>query len=349
MNHCLPNLEKVTAYIKKEYLFIGVLVVFIVVATAISSGFSRDSVAYTNMFAIYGMSGWGVFTTEMLHLEVFFLAVSKILFSLGLGAVFLFLLYSSISVSVKFYLINKRSKEQWLSLAFFASYFFILHDSTQIRIGIAVAFVYLGLSYLAEGKRLLFSVIVILSALMFHFSSIVFIVMLFFTSKKSWFWLLGMVFFAILLYPVNLHAIFLELVGDSLRYLSLHGTLLYKLYVNLLAQRSDVILGIFRPTALLVYFCAIVMFQYRNKFNPFEGLCYNALIISIFLYILLKDFLIFQVRFADIFGFSLVFLVPYVHRAISSYIGEKAAYLLLMAFFLVHLIKFTLYDKMLIL
>ena len=84
------------------------------------------------MFEVSGASGWNALFTEMFQREAFFLAVSKILYQLGLGSVFLFLIYSATSVSVKFYLINEHSKDKWLSLAFFASYFFILFLGTVI-------------------------------------------------------------------------------------------------------------------------------------------------------------------------------------------------------------------------
>ena len=124
MNHRPLSLEKVAAYIKKEYLYIGVLIGFIIIATVISSSFSRDSENYNRLFEVYGASGWDALFTEIFQRETFFLLVSKILYQLGLGSVFLFLIYSAISLSVKFYLINEHSKDKWLSLAFFVSYFF---------------------------------------------------------------------------------------------------------------------------------------------------------------------------------------------------------------------------------
>jgi len=212
-----------------------------------------------------------------------------------------------------------------------------------------VAFVYLGLHFLACNKRLLFSAIVIASAIMFHNAVLAFLMLLFFTTKKSLLWVLGMLVVAVLLYPVNLNAFFLELSQNILSYFNIEGTRLNRLTAFILRPSSDVFLGVFRPIPLLVYFCAIVIFQYRVNFNAFERLCYNALILSIFFYILLKDVVDLQVRFGDMFGFSLVFLVPYVHRGLSEYFGARKAYIILYSFFIIHLVKYTLYDKMLIL
>ena len=348
MNHHLLSIEKVTATIKKEYLYVGVLIGFIIIAAVISSSFSRDSENYNRMFEIYGVSGWDALFTEMSQRETFLLVVSKILYQLGLGSVFLFVIHSVISISVKFYLINEHSKDKWLSLAFFASYFFILHDSTQIRFGMAVAFVYLGLHFLADNKKFLFAAIVIFSAIFFHVASLVFIAMLFFTSKRSLGWLLVMVCFAIPLYLVNFRDYLLDIVGSAISYFEISGTLLNKLYIYILSHNLDVHFGLFNWRVLLVYFCAIVIFQYRSVFSKYELLCYNALVMSIFIYILMKDVVEIQYRIGGLFGFSLVFLVPYIHQWLSEYMSKRNAYIVLLSFNTVYLLKFAFYDQMIV-
>jgi len=348
MNAHLPGLEKVKAYIRKEYLYIGTLIVFIVVATVISSSFSVDSVAYNAQFIRYGASGWGGLSTEIFVREPFLLVASKIIYGLGLGSVFLFLIHAVVSLPVKFYLIEKHSKDRYLSLAYFLSYFFILHDCTQLRFGMAVAFVYLGLHYLADNRRLAFSGIVFLSAVLFHNAIAAFIVMLLFTSKRSLLWLLGMVVVAIMFYPLNLNLIMVDFFGGLVDYFGIEGTRFNKLHAYLLKPSSDLHLGIFSRHGLLIYFFGVVIFKYRNVFNKYETLCYNAFILSIFFWILLKDSMDLQVRFNDMFGFSLVFLIPYVHRRLSEYVSERNAYILLLMFFSAYIAKFVFYDKMVV-
>jgi len=335
--------------IHKKYLYLELLISFIVIATVISWGFSRDSQTYNEFFNIYGASGWGALSSEVFQYELFFLVISKVVYGLGFSSVLLFLAYSAISIPIKLHLIYEHSKDKFLSLALFGSYFFILHDSTQIRFGIAIAFAYLGLHFLANNKKLLFVAIVIFSAAVFHNAILVFLVMLFLNRNKSYLLALCLVVLSLALYPANLSALLLEVIKNIVDYFNLEGTRLNTLYRILWWPTSDIFLGIFRPIPILVYSCALVIYRYRSKFSAFESLCYNALLLSIFFYIFLKDLVDLQVRFADMFGFSLVFLVPYVHRGISEYIGEKYAYIILYSFFIVHLVKFTLYDKMLIL
>jgi len=300
------------------------------------------------MFEIYGASGWDALSAEMFQRETFILVVSKVLYQLGFGSIFLFLIYSIISLSVKFYLIDKHSRDKVLSLSIFASYFFILHDSTQIRFSMAVAFSYLGLHYLADNRRLLFSAIVILSAIFFHVSVLGFLIMLFFTTKKSLYWIIGLVVVAVLLYPLNLNIIFLELAGGTINYFNLQGTFLNNLYAFLQDPAGDGRFGLFNWRVLLVYFCVAVIYQYRGSFSRYETLCFNALVLSIFIYIFMKDVVEIQYRISGLFGFSLVFLVPYIHQWLSEYLRKRYAYIVLLSFFAVYLLKFAFYDKMII-
>ena len=332
----------------RKWLYLGLLVCFIVLATVISSTFSRDSVGYNDYIIRFGSTGWNELYDEMFYLEGLFVFLSKVVYKFGLDYVFLFLVYAAISLSVKFYLIYKHSADKVLSLAFFSSYYFILQDSTQIRFSIAVAFSYLGLHFLADNRKLLFSVIVISSAILFHTAIVVFIVMLIFKSSKSYVWIIGMIVIALVLYPLNLNLAVMDLVGSAVSYFNLEDTRIKILYRVMLQPSSDVFLGVFARPAILSYICAAVIFQYRNKFSAFEVLCFNAFLLSIFCYILLKDIPDLQVRFRDMFVFSLVFLVPFLCRGLSIFLGGKLAYALIMLYLCVHFIKFTFYSDMLI-
>jgi len=344
--HYLLSGECFSDLTRKQLLYLGALVVFIVISVVISSDFSRDSVAYNYKFNTYGASGWEGLPIEIFSQEPFILVVCKLIYALGLGAIFIFIIHSIIALPVKFYLIDKHSKDRFLSLAYFSSYFFILHDATQIRFGMAVAFVYLGLHYLADNRKLVFSGIVLLAAILIHNAILVFILMLLFTSKKSLLWLLGMVAVSVLLYPININTTMLGLLGSVVDYFGIEGTRLNELYVYMRTPSSDLHLGIFSRHGLLIYVCAIVIYKYRNTFNSYETLCYNAYVLSIFFWILLKDAMDLQVRFNDMFGFSLVFLVPYIHKRLSIYVSEKNAYIILVLLFTAHLAKFIFHDKM---
>ena len=180
-------------------------------------------------------------------------------------------------------------------------------------------------------------------------SVIVFIVMLFFTSKKSTVWLAALVLVAVLLYPLNLVNVFSGITENVISHFDLHGTFLNKLNTSYLHEpAAGTRLSMFSLRMFMVYFCIFVIFQYRSVFSRYDLLCYNALIFSVFIYILMKDVLIISFRLSGLFGFSLVFLVPYIHQWLSEWMKEKYAFAILLSFFVITLLKFTIYDKMII-
>ena len=333
----------------RNYRHYLILLVLIIIAAIISWGYSRDSQNYIDIFNLYGSSAWSELSDEILHHEMFFIVASKVVYKLSLASFFLFLLYAAISVSIKYQLITIHSKNQLISLAFYLSYFFILLDSTQIRFGMAVSFLYLGIHYLSLDRRVIFVMIVLASTVLFHVLSIVFIIMLLLKDQRATNWLLGMVILSILLYPFDLRVLVLEALRFIIENLEIYGTFINKLYGYISKPSSDISLGIFYKKALMVYLCAFVIYRYRGSFTEYESLCYRALLLSIFFFLLLNDMVDLQVRLSDLFGFSLVFVVPYIHRWLAEYMSEKSAYALLLVFFTAFLAKFAFYDKMIVL
>lgn len=79
-----------------------------------------------------------------------------------------------ISISIKVRLFTKYSYSLLGSLASYLAYYFYLHDVTQIRIGLAVCFIYISWFSLLQFKRLQFYIFGLL-AISCHLSSIIFI------------------------------------------------------------------------------------------------------------------------------------------------------------------------------
>ena len=123
IHHVLSG-EYFRSLTKDQYLYLATLIGFIVIATIISSSFSKDSHTYNSLFDVFGASGWSALTSNLLQRETFFVVLSKLLYQFGVSSIFLFLIHAVISLPIKFYLIDKHSKNRFLSLAYFSSYFF---------------------------------------------------------------------------------------------------------------------------------------------------------------------------------------------------------------------------------
>lgn len=91
--------------------------------------------------------------------------------NLGLGFQALLIIYAFLGVTIKFVAIRKLSPVIWGSVLIYFSHYFILHEFTQIRIGVATGFVLLSIYFLSEKKYILFAVFSLL-AIYFHQSCI---------------------------------------------------------------------------------------------------------------------------------------------------------------------------------
>ena len=98
-----------------------------------------------------------------------------------------FLLYALIAIPLKCYVFTKLSTEHFLLLGVYMSNFLVLHDMTQIRVGAAMAFIFLGFYFFTQGRRWPFFCL-ILVATYFHVSAILLMLVLLFRNNdlKPW-------------------------------------------------------------------------------------------------------------------------------------------------------------------
>lgn len=153
----------------KLYVAIGVL--FVLVA-----GFRPGDLDYKNYVQAYNWIRMG-FTVLI---EPTFILISKVSPTESI----MFFIYALLGVSLKFIAIRRITELWFLSLSIYLSYFFILHEMTQIRVGIASGILLLSIKPLYERqfKAFLFYVII---AMLFHASAIIMLLLWFFTDKPQ--------------------------------------------------------------------------------------------------------------------------------------------------------------------
>lgn len=126
--------------------------------------------------------------------EPTFLLFSFLIVKLNLSAIFLFLWYAILGISLKFFIIYKYSKLPIVSVLIYISNILLLHDLNQIRAGVASALLLLSIPILSERKYWSFLIIVITASL-FHFSALIFLLFIwinnkYITAKERIFWFL---------------------------------------------------------------------------------------------------------------------------------------------------------------
>lgn len=106
----------------------------------------------------------------------------------------LFLVYAVAGVTIKLYAFKRLSPILFVPLLFYISFYFELHEMTQMRAGIVSGLYLLALKHLGNGSRKKAAFLILIGSL-FHFSSLVLLPILFVNNKdcnrrQTLFWLL---------------------------------------------------------------------------------------------------------------------------------------------------------------
>ena len=120
--------DYIRKYQKPLFFLIGLVLIF--VAGFREIGLDPDSVNYENTFRNYFKNG----TDEMI--EPSFLLISYILGLFTDNVHMLFLLYAIFGVSLKMFAFRKMSEFYFVPLLCYISFYYVLHDLTQIRAGV---------------------------------------------------------------------------------------------------------------------------------------------------------------------------------------------------------------------
>lgn len=141
-------------------------------------GLDRDSYNYVNMI----QSG---FNLEDLYLREpgfnLIQLINNIIFS-GTVTSF-FLMFAIMGVTLKLVAIKKASAYPLLSLLFYIFFYYILHDLTQIRVGVASALFLLAINDKVNNRRKQ-AVMKLLAAMCFHYSAIIGFLLLILNKDK---------------------------------------------------------------------------------------------------------------------------------------------------------------------
>ncbi|MDD8117538.1 EpsG family protein [Escherichia coli] len=167
---------------KKIYLlpmfFLGT--VLIVLTSLRPIGIDADSLSYLEA---YKLAQNGIYVISEPTFNFFSLISTTFFYDNNIGIGFLFFIYAGLSISIKFYTIYKYSSSIYLSILVYVCVFYILHEMTQIRVGLASAFFLLGIHDLIMGNKRKYLMKIFLACLC-HFSSLVLIPLVFISAER---------------------------------------------------------------------------------------------------------------------------------------------------------------------
>lgn len=140
-------------------------------------GFDRDSENYESIFMHPDSN------VSVISVEPSFLFLSKFLYIIYPDIHLLFFFYALLGVAIKFYAIRQITPLLFLPVIIYMGNFFLLHDLTQIRVGVASAFFLLSVDPLSKGRKKLACVYIIM-AIIFHYSALALIPLLFLNNAS---------------------------------------------------------------------------------------------------------------------------------------------------------------------
>lgn len=168
------------------YCLIGLIL--IVTAGFREVGVDPDSMTYENLFLHYDDS------TTVYQIDYSYLLFSELLGKIYNNVHSVFLLYAILGVSLKFIAFRRNSQSALLPVLIYISFYYIFHECTQIRAGVASGFFLLALKPIADGKKLK-ALGLILCGTFFHMSGLALIPLIFLNNRPSsvsqrWRWLI---------------------------------------------------------------------------------------------------------------------------------------------------------------
>jgi hypothetical protein len=261
-----------------------------------------DYFTYTEYYN--GIDNYPLTFLEPTYFVISFIA--KLLFNDSIGV---FIIYAMLGVGLKGVAMVKLSKYYPISLVLYFGSFFLLHEMTQIRVGVASAFMLLAIPYIQEKNSLKFFAL-ILAGCMFHYSLVVALPFYFLNpntiNKKLY---IGVVFgvFAATLVGVNIITV--------IQHVNL-GFLSEKMaaYQIMLEQGLFGDISLINPLLFLRIF--ILIFFILNANSLVLKNCYSTIIIKIYTFSILAFISLSPLpavagRISQLLGVVEIILVPY--------------------------------------
>lgn len=293
----------------------NILLIIVVILLAFLAGFqdvsvSRDHQSYQDTFDnIYEITDNGfyyllTFEPGFVVIVIFF----RKLFEFNYG-IAIMLFYALASLTLKVFTIKRLSINPYLTLLFYFSYFFLIHEMTQIRIALASGIFLISLIPFINGKRGTFVALVLL-ATCFHFSAIFYLALLIFDSKK----LNKKLYLGLILLSIILAIIKLPLLSVLGNFDPSEVSGKFNAYVEM-SENGSVAINVFNSLNILNILCCVFLLIWIKKDDLIEDkrliVFLKCNILSIFLLSFFAGAPAFSMRFSQLFSIAQIFLFPY--------------------------------------
>jgi hypothetical protein len=287
---CFVNFKQ-----KREIIII--MTILLVIVAAFRGAIDRDHKIYIAMYqASLSGTNYNEFSYNILSLIIYYLSDNII---------FIFIFYAILGVSIKINAIKKLTDFPICAILIYFSMYYILHEMTQIRVGLATGFILLSIPYIYEKdfKRFL---LYVLLGFFFHYSVIIVLPFYFLSHNKisKWFYILIPLAYILYFLDLNISSL-LELIKLDLIAFK------YKAYKTLSAIDR---INIFNFIMIMRYIFIIFLlwkWEFLYEKNKYSVIIIKLYIISCFFLIILADIPAIAFRVSEIFAVVEIIIIPY--------------------------------------
>tara|TARA_Y100000385_G_C13077414_1_gene632129 strand:+ start:1214 stop:2242 length:1029 start_codon:yes stop_codon:yes gene_type:complete len=284
---------------KQEKIIIYGVGLFLILVAGFRGDIAMDYTVYEDYYR-------SIINTGFIDVEYSFRLITYAVHYLFNNVIYLFVIYSIIGVTVKFYALKRITEFFFLSVLIYFSHYFILGDMVQIRIGASYGFILWSIIYIKD-KELIKFLSVSLFAIFFHYSTIIVLPFYFINSKKMqniYFFLIPICY---ILYFVNVSII------DVLEFVDFE--IISKKYMKYKLKASVEDINVFNVWQLgRILLCGLFLWKWkliRDK-TEYGVIMIKFYILSCFFLVSLSKFPTFGFRVSDIFGIVEIIIIPYI-------------------------------------
>ncbi len=289
-----------------------ILLMFCLLILSLFAGLrpAKASTDYENYFEVFNNAPNAItFIDRIGNAEPFYIFIPSFFKFIGFPIISSFVLYAFLGTFLKGIAIMKYSKYWFVSLIVYFSNFFLLHEFTQIRIGVAIGIYLLSIPFIFKRNFLLFALAITL-ACCFHYSAII-LLSTFWISDKP------------LNKPIYLLCILGSLIIGILK-IDLISLLSY-LPISFIKEKTEFYIGanqsglfnnqinLFNVFSLIDIFTCIILLKYSRQVSKHQ-VGFNFLLklyfISLFFFFLLSSLPAVAYRIREIFQIVQIFLIP---------------------------------------
>lgn len=294
------------------YILLGFVLFFLTAFRPI--GIDNDSRDYVNYFYNYDNP---IFESNV---EFSFLWISKIFYNIFHNPRSVFILYALLGITIKWVAFRKLTPMVFLAVVIYLGNYFILHEFTQIRAGVASGILLLTIRPLTRNQKWK-AVILISIAIFFHYSSVVMLPLLFLSngemSKKariSWSLLIpiGYLFY---IFNISINEIPIPYFQEK-----------FEAYQELRDKGVIDTVHVFNLVFLVrigIFYYLLYFYDTIRQFNPYTTIMLKMLALSLFCFPALAALPVLSFRISEIFGIVEVILFTNIYYTIKpSWLGS---------------------------